>query len=62
VIGNTIVGHGDQGLFVSGTGNTLERNTVLHSRVDLTDANPGCDDNLWRDNTFETSESDACVH
>jgi hypothetical protein len=58
---NAVYGHGDQGLFVGTANNTLERNQVLRSRVDLTDANPGCDANLWRNNTFETSESDDCV-
>lgn len=61
VVSNTIVGNGDQGLFVSGSGNTLERNRVLLNRVDLTDTNPACDDNHWRANVFETSESDDCV-
>jgi parallel beta-helix repeat protein len=61
VTDNTIVGNGDQGLFVSGSRNTLERNQVLLNRVDLTDTTKNCDANLWRDNTFETSESDGCV-
>ncbi len=61
VTDNIIVGQGDQGLFVSGSGNILERNQVLRNRVDLTDTTKACDNNLWRDNTFETSESDDCV-
>jgi hypothetical protein len=58
---NVILGHADQGLFVSGLGNTLENNRVLLNGTDLTDATPNCDDNLWRDNTFESSVSDDCV-
>ena len=58
---NAIYGHPDQGLFVGTFDNTLERNRVLLNGVDVTDATPGCDDNLWRDNTFETSVSDDCV-
>jgi hypothetical protein len=37
------------------------RNRALLNRVDLTDTTPACDQNLWRDNTFESSESDDCV-
>jgi hypothetical protein len=58
---NTIYGHSDQGIFVGTFGNTIERNQVLLNRVDLQDNTAGCDDNLWRDNTFETSVSDDCV-
>jgi Periplasmic copper-binding protein (NosD) len=60
---NAILGNADQGLFVfvDSLGNTLLRNRVLLNRVDLTDSNPACDDNLWQDNEFETSESDDCV-
>jgi Periplasmic copper-binding protein (NosD) len=58
---NAIYGHGDQGLFVGTIDNKLERNQVLLNRVDLTDTNPDCDNNLWRNNMFETSEPDDCV-
>jgi hypothetical protein len=34
---------------------------VLLNGTDLTDATLDCDENLWRDNTFETSVSDDCV-
>ena len=61
VTGNTVLGHGDQGLFVSGLDNTLARNRVLLNAVDLTDTNPACDNNEWRDNIFETSVSEDCV-
>ena len=41
--------------------NTLRFNTVLdNSRFDLYDWSPLCDDNLWQDNVFETSNVD-CV-
>jgi nitrous oxidase accessory protein NosD len=58
---NAIYSHGDQGLFVGTRNNKLERNQVLLNRVDLTDTNPDCDNNLWRNNMFETSEPDDCV-
>ncbi|MGH6945114.1 MAG: right-handed parallel beta-helix repeat-containing protein, partial [Geminicoccaceae bacterium] len=58
---NAIFGNADQGLFVSTLENRLERNRVLLNGVDLTDATANCDDNLWRDNIFETSVSDDCV-
>ncbi|MGH6915367.1 MAG: hypothetical protein ACREH3_16890, partial [Geminicoccales bacterium] len=58
---NAIYGNGDQGLFVGTLDNTLERNRVLLNAVDVTDATPDCDANLWRNNVFETSVSDDCV-
>jgi hypothetical protein len=61
VTGNTILSHGDQGLFVGTLDNRLLRNRVLLNAVDLQDATPGCDGNLWRDNLFETAVSDDCV-
>ena len=61
VSGNTILGHGDQGLFVGTLDNRLLRNRVLLNGVDLQDNMPDCDDNLWQDNVFETSVSDDCV-
>jgi hypothetical protein len=62
--GNAIYGHVQSGLFVGlGTiNNTIERNRVLLNGVDLTDANPGCDANVWQDNVFDTAQSDvACI-
>jgi hypothetical protein len=61
VIDNSIYGNGDQGLFVSGFGNTITDNRVLLNLTDLTDATDDCDDNRWQDNVFETSVSDDCV-
>ena len=58
---NTIYGHSDQGIFVGTFGNTIERNQVLLNLVDLQDNTLDCDDNLWRDNVFETSVSDDCI-
>jgi hypothetical protein len=59
---NTIYGHSDQGIFIGTFSNTIQRNQVLLNRVDLQDNTPGCDDNLWQGNTFETSVSDAdCI-
>jgi parallel beta-helix repeat protein len=62
--GNAIYSHVQSGLFVGlGTiNNTIERNRVLLNGVDLTDANPGCDANVWQDNVFDTAQSDvACI-
>jgi parallel beta-helix repeat protein len=58
---NTIYGNSDQGIFVGTFDNTIERNQVLLNRVDLQDNTPDCDDNLWRDNIFETSVSNDCI-
>jgi parallel beta-helix repeat protein len=58
---NTIYGNSDQGIFVGTFDNTIQRNQALLNRVDLQDSTPGCDDNLWRGNTFETSVSDDCI-
>jgi parallel beta-helix repeat protein len=58
---NTIYGNSDQGIFVGTLGNTIERNQALLNAVDMQDNTPGCDDNLWRNNTFETSVSDDCI-
>ena len=64
ISGNAIYRHVQSGLFVglSTVNNTLERNRVLLNGVDLTDANPGCDANVWQDNVFETAQSDVdCI-
>jgi hypothetical protein len=64
ISGNAIYRHVQSGLFVGNltVNNTLERNQVLLNGVDLTDANPGCDANVWRDNVFETAQSDVdCI-
>ena len=59
---NTIYGNSDQGIFIGTFDNTIARNQALLNLTDLQDNNPGCDDNLWRDNTFDTSVSDTdCI-
>jgi parallel beta-helix repeat protein len=59
---NTIYGNSDQGIFVGTMDNTITRNQALLNLTDLQDNTPGCDDNLWRDNTFDTSMSDTdCI-
>ena len=58
---NTIYGNSDQGIFVGTLDNTIERNQALLNAVDLQDNTEGCDDNLWRNNVFETSVSDDCI-
>lgn len=61
VSGNAVFGNVDQGIFVATLDNRIEGNRVLGNGIDVTDANANCDDNVWRDNIFETSESDDCV-
>jgi Periplasmic copper-binding protein (NosD) len=58
---NAVYGNADAGIEVNALDNRIERNRVLLNRVDLQDRTPGCDNNLWRNNEFETSESDDCV-
>jgi parallel beta-helix repeat protein len=58
---NTIYGNSDQGIFVGTLDNTVEDNRALLNAVDLQDNTAGCDDNVWRNNTFETSVSADCI-
>jgi parallel beta-helix repeat protein len=59
---NTIYGNSDQGIFVGTIDNAIVDNQALLNAVDLQDNTPGCDDNLWQGNTFESSVSDAdCI-
>ena len=58
---NRIYSNSDQGIFVGTEGNTIQGNEALLNRVDLQDNTLDCDDNLWQDNTFETSVSDDCI-
>lgn len=59
---NTIYGNSDQGIFVGTLNNVIESNRALLNAVDLQDNTPGCDDNVWQENTFETAVSDAdCI-
>jgi hypothetical protein len=58
---NAVYGNADEGLEVATFDNRIERNRVLLNGVDLQDTTDNCDDNLWRDNVFETSVSDDCV-
>jgi Right handed beta helix region len=58
---NAIYGHVQSGLFVGTADNTLKPNQVLLNGVDLTDADPGCDNNLWRENVFETAQPADCI-
>ena len=58
---NRIYSNSDQGIFVGTLDNTIQRNQALLNRVDLQDNTVDCDNNLWRDNTFETSVSNDCI-
>jgi Right handed beta helix region len=58
---NAVYGNADEGLEVATFDNRIEHNRVLLNGTDVQDSTPDCDDNLWRDNEFETSISDGCV-
>jgi parallel beta-helix repeat protein len=58
---NRIYSNSDQGIFVGTEDNTIQRNEALLNLVDLQDNTVDCDNNLWRDNTFETSVSNDCI-
>ncbi len=50
------------GLFGSGvTDNDITHNTALNNGVDLFDANPDCDSNTWKHNTFVTANQ-SCIN
>ena len=58
VLGNTSLGNGDNGIDVVSRGNTIQGNSTGANNVnqdgsfDLIDANPGCDNNVWKGNTW----------
>ncbi|MGH6916566.1 MAG: right-handed parallel beta-helix repeat-containing protein [Geminicoccaceae bacterium] len=54
---NAVYGNGDEGIEVSTLDNTIERNRVLLNGVDLQDTTANCDNNLWENNEFETSDT-----
>jgi hypothetical protein len=58
---NSVYGNADAGIEVNAFNNRIDRNRVLLNGVDLQDRTENCDDNVWSDNVFETSESDDCV-
>jgi parallel beta-helix repeat protein len=59
---NRIYRNSDQGIFVGTLDNTITRNQAQLNLTDLQDNTAGCDANLWRDNTFDTSVSDSdCI-
>jgi Periplasmic copper-binding protein (NosD) len=58
---NAVYRNGDAGIEVNAFDNRIERNRVLLNEVDLQDRTADCDNNQWRGNVFETSESDDCV-
>jgi parallel beta-helix repeat protein len=58
---NTVYGNADEGIEVATLDNRIERNRVLLNGVDVQDGTADCDNNLWRDNVFETSVSDDCI-
>lgn len=67
-LGNTVTGvssgaNQGAGIYVEGNsvGNTLKKNVALGSdSIDLFDANPGCDGNVWKGNVFEL-RNDLCI-
>jgi hypothetical protein len=55
---NAVYRNADAGIeVVSALNNRIERNRVLLNRVDLQDRTTNCDNNLWENNEFETSET-----
>ena len=53
--------HGNQtGIYVTSHGNTLTRNAGSGNDVDASDADPNCDDNVWKNNQFGLTLP-ACV-
>jgi parallel beta-helix repeat protein len=64
--GNRSIGNEGLGIVVTGTGNSLTRNTALNNSTDLVDTHEDCDANRWRQNVFRTSragatENPACI-
>lgn len=47
------------GIYLQGFGNLIQKNSALRNGIDLRDTN--CGDNRWEDNTFDTSDTSACV-
>jgi len=67
--GNTVTGvsstaNQGAGIYVDGNnvGNTIKKNVALGSdSIDLFDANPACDGNVWKSNVFELRNV-GCIH
>lgn len=67
-LGNTVTGvsstaNQGAGIYVDGNsiGNSLKKNVALGADfIDLFDANPGCDGNVWKGNVFEL-RNDPCI-
>jgi parallel beta-helix repeat protein len=58
---NSVYSNADEGIEVATENNRIERNRVLLNGLDLQDTTPNCDNNLWQDNVFETSDPDDCI-
>ena len=64
---NTASSNGRYGILLStfggpSTDNVIKNNDALsNATLDLMDQNPSCDDNIWKKNTFETSDPAACI-
>jgi parallel beta-helix repeat protein len=58
--GNRAIENEGLGIVVTGTGNSLTRNTALRNTLDLRDTSGDCVQNTWRENTFRTSDP-ACI-
>lgn len=67
VLQNTVTQNEDSGIEVSGSGNRIMSNTSVNNNLDqdtdefdLLDDNPNCGSNIWRGNTFVTSNQ-PCI-
>jgi hypothetical protein len=58
--GNRAIRNQSSGITVTGTGNSLQRNTALENLLDLQDTNGDCAHNTWGPNTFDTSDP-VCI-
>ena len=60
---NSVFSNGDEGVIVVGgaVDNKLVNNRALGNGNDLADQNLDCDDNVWDNNTFESSDPADCI-
>ena len=61
VLRNAVYRNADEGIEVATLDNRIERNRVLLNGLDLQDGTPDCDNNLWKNNEFETAVPDGCI-
>ena len=61
--GNEANDNEDFGILLLGftNGNHITKNSARRNGIDLKDTNPTCGNNLWEDNTFDTSDPSFCI-